>query len=80
MGVGTPVRGSGVRAGVGVSQSLHESKEGRGVRPGSRSAAGADPEARERRGARRRPRWRREASLLLSDLGLACRLALGRSY
>lgn len=34
----------------------------------------------EGRGARHRPRWRREASLLLADLGLACRLALGHRH
>lgn len=49
--------------------SFEEPEEG-SVRPGSRGAAGADPEARERRGTRHRPRWRREASLFLADLGL----------
>ena len=47
---------------------------------GSRGATRADPKAREGRGGRHRPRWHREASLLLADLGLACCLALGHRH
>lgn len=77
--MGAPVRRSRVRVG-GWEPQTQELKAGGGVRLGSRGAAEADPKAREGRGARRRPRWRREASLLLADLGLACRLALGHRH
>lgn len=76
--VGAPGRRSRVRVGRWESQT-QKLRPG-GIRPGSRGAAGADPKAREGRGARHRPRWRREASLLLADLGLARRLALGHRH
>lgn len=60
--------GSGLGVGSGGRRLRASVRPGRGVRPGSPDAAGADPKAWERRGARRRPRWRRSFSLTLVSL------------
>lgn len=62
-----------------MSQSFHEFKEGRGPAQVSEARPELTPRP-ETEGSRHRPRWRREASLLLADLGLACHLALGHSH
>lgn len=77
-------REGGVGAGVTVvarrASRLWAPEPGCAVKRASVRVPGASPSApRLRRGASRLPRWRREASLLLADLGLTCRFALGHT-